>query len=145
MTSSGPTSAPTDRRGLRVLPYAQCLSLLRHATVGRVGFVHDGEPEILPVTFGLDHDAPVFRSTWGAKLETAVSGHVVALEADSVDRAARRAWSVLVKGPAAVEYDDAVIARCEALGVERWVRDASESFWVRVTPETVTGREVDLP
>jgi len=30
------------------------------------------------------------------------------------------------------------------LGIERWVRDDSETFWVRVTPETVTGRELDL-
>jgi hypothetical protein len=46
--------------------------------------------------------------------------------------------------PAAVEYDEAAIARYELLGIERWVRDDSETFWVRVTPETVTGRELDL-
>ncbi len=142
MTSA---SEPTDRRGLRVLPYAECLLLLRHARTGRVGFVHDGEPEILPVTFGLDAGAPVFRSTWGSKLEAAAANRVVALEADAVDRATRRAWSVVVKGPATVVYDDDDIARFELLGVERWVRDDAEQFWVRVSPETITGRELDLP
>jgi uncharacterized protein len=134
-----------DRRGLRVLPYEECLLLLRHARTGRLGFVHHGEPEVLPVNFGLDHDAPVFRSTWGSKLDAASAGHPVPLEADAVDRATSRAWSVVVKGPASMEYDDDAIARYELLGIERWVRDDAESFWVRVTPETVTGRELDLP
>lgn len=136
---------PSDRRGLRVLPYEECLLLLRNAHTGRLGFVHHGEPEVLPVNFGLDQDAPVFRSTWGSKLDAASAGHLVALEADAVDRATSRAWSVVVKGPASVEYDDDAIARYELLGIERWVRDDAESFWVRVTPETVTGRELDLP
>jgi nitroimidazol reductase NimA-like FMN-containing flavoprotein (pyridoxamine 5'-phosphate oxidase superfamily) len=136
---------PTDHRGLRVLPHAECLLLLAHARVGRVAFLHDGEPEILPVTFSLDGGAPVFRTTWGAKLSAAAAAQVVAVEADAVDSAARRAWSVIVKGPANVEYDDAAIARYELLGVERWLHDASEPFWVRVTPQTVTGRELELP
>jgi uncharacterized protein len=136
---------PIDRRGLRVLPYDECLLLLRHARTGRLAFIDHGEPEVLPVLFGLDGDAPVFRSTWGAKLDAASAGHVVALEADRVDRATSRAWSVVVKGPASLEYDDDAIARYERLGIERWVRDEAESFWVRVTPETVTGRELELP
>ena len=133
---------PTDHRGLRVLPHAECLLLLRRARTGRVAFVHDGEPEVLPVTFGLDGEAPVFRTSWGAKLSAAAAAHVVALEADAVDRVAGRAWSVVVKGPANVEYADDAIARYELLGVERWLHDASEPFWVRVTPQTVTGREL---
>ena len=135
---------PIDRRGLRVLPYDECLLLLRHARTGRLGFVDRGEPEVLPVNFGLDKDAPVFRTTWGSKLDAASAAHVVALEADAVDRATSRAWSVVVKGPATVEYDDDAIARYELLGIESWVRDETELFWVRVTPETVTGRELDL-
>jgi nitroimidazol reductase NimA-like FMN-containing flavoprotein (pyridoxamine 5'-phosphate oxidase superfamily) len=136
---------PMDRRGLRVLPYDECLILLRHAGTGRLGFVHHGEPEVLPVNFGLDHDVPVFRTTWGSKLDAASAGHPVALEVDAVDRATSRAWSVVVKGPATVEYVQDAIARYELLGIERWVRDDAESFWIRVTPETVTGRELQVP
>ena len=136
---------PTDRRGLRVLSYDECLLLLRRAAVGRVGFVHHGEPEILPVTFGMDGAAPVFRSTWGSKLDAAASGGLVAFEADSLDPALGRAWSIVVKGTAAVEYADADIARLEALGVPVWVRDDTETFWVRIRPESITGRELTLP
>ncbi len=97
MTPSG----PTDRRGLRVLSMDECLLLLRQASVGRLGFVHRGEPEVLPVNFGMDGASPVFRSTWGSKLDTASVGGLVALEADDVNLPSRYAWSVVVKGQAA--------------------------------------------
>jgi hypothetical protein len=44
-----------------------------------------------------------------------------------------------------VEYADADIARLEALGVPVWLRDDSETFWVRIRPEDITGRELRLP
>lgn len=141
MTPSG----PTDRRGLRVLSMDECLLLLRQASVGRLGFVHSGEPEVLPVNFGMDGASPVFRSTWGSKLDTASVGGLVAVEADEVDLQSGHAWSVVVKGQAAREYDDEAIARYEALGVPSWLRDDTEIFWVRVLPESVTGRQLELP
>jgi len=136
---------PTDRRGLRVLSMDECLLLLRAAGMGRLGFVHHGEPEVLPINFGMDGASPVFRSTWGSKLDMASVGGLVALEADDVNLHTRRAWSVVVKGPAVIEYGDEEIARYETLGVPSWLRDDTETFWVRVLPESVTGRELDLP
>ena len=136
---------PTDRRGLRVLSMEECLLLLRGAAMGRLGFVHRGEPEVLPINFRMDGASPVFRSSWGNKLDTASVGGLVALEADDVDLHTRRAWSVVVKGQAVMEYSDTAIARYEALGVPAWLRDDAETIWVRVLPESVTGRELDLP
>ena len=34
---------PTDRAGLEILPFGECLWLLASVPVGRVGFVADGE------------------------------------------------------------------------------------------------------
>ena len=136
---------PTDRRGLRVLAMDECLLLLGAAVMGRLGFVHHGEPEVLPINFRLDGASPVFRSTWGNKLDTASVGGLVALEADEVNLLTRRAWSVVVKGQAVREYNDEAIARYETLGVPAWLQDDAETFWVRVLPESVTGRELDLP
>jgi nitroimidazol reductase NimA-like FMN-containing flavoprotein (pyridoxamine 5'-phosphate oxidase superfamily) len=123
----------------------ECLLLLRGAAIGRLGFVHHGEPEVLPINFGMDGASPVFRSTWGNKLDTASVGGLVALEVDDVNLQTRRAWSVVIKGQAEMEYSDAAIARYEALGVPAWLQDDAETFWVRVLPESVTGRELDLP
>lgn len=136
---------PTDRRGLRVLTLDESVRLLRQAVIGRIGFVHHGEPEVLPVTFGIAGHSPVFRTTWGSKLEVASGGGPVALEADHVDTAGGRAWSIVVKGIALVDYDDDAIRRYEALDIPSWLHDDAETFWVRITPESVSGRELLLP
>ena len=46
------TGAPLDLdwSGLEVLSYEECRRLLSDAPVGRVGFVQDGSPVILPMT-----------------------------------------------------------------------------------------------
>src|SRR5487761_129594 len=48
---------PTDHAGLEVLPFDSCLSLLAAVSVGRVGFVADGEVFVLPVNFVMDGQA----------------------------------------------------------------------------------------
>jgi nitroimidazol reductase NimA-like FMN-containing flavoprotein (pyridoxamine 5'-phosphate oxidase superfamily) len=138
------TNETTDRRGLRIMSREECLRMLRSARLGRIGFVHDGDPEVLPVTFGMDGDAPVFRTTWGAKLDAAMRGHAVALEVDSVHSAVGRACSVVVKGSAVVEYDEAAIARYESLRVPAWADPGTDTFWVRVRPDSITGRQLNL-
>lgn len=123
----------------------ECLLRLGRADVGRLGFVHDGEPDVLPVNFRLDGSSPVFRSTWGSKLYRASAEGLVALEVDDVDEETKQAWSVVLKGRAVLEYDDEAVARYETLGVPAWLGDDTETFWVRVVPDSVTGRELDLP
>ena len=135
----------TDHRGSRVLAMDDCVTLLRRVDVGRLAFIHDGEPELLPVTFGLDGISPVFRTTWGSKLDELARGRVVALEADALDVVDGVAWSVVVKGRAEVEYDEASIARYEALGVPVWTPEPKDPFWVRIIPSTLTGRVLELP
>jgi len=135
----------TDHRGSRVLAMDDCVTLLRRVDVGRLAFIHDGEPELLPVTFGVDGISPVFRTTWGSKLDALARGRVVALEADALDVVDGVAWSVVVKGRAEIEYDDAAVARYEALGVPVWTPEPEDPFWVRITPSTLTGRVLELP
>lgn len=132
----------TDRRGLRVLTLDECLDRLRTTTVARLGFVRHGEAEVLPVVIGVDGATLVFRTTWGSKFEAAAARRPITIEADQVDPDRGTGWSVVVKGTAAVEYDACVIARLEALAVPYWMRDASETFWVRVSPDEISGREV---
>jgi nitroimidazol reductase NimA-like FMN-containing flavoprotein (pyridoxamine 5'-phosphate oxidase superfamily) len=132
----------TDRRGLRVMGLDECLERLGSAVIGRVAFVHDGEPVVLPVTFGLDGATVVFRTSWGAKLQAAGQVGPVVLEADEVDRDEGTGWSVVVKGTAAVEYEAGPTERWEQLGVPYWLDPADETFWVRITAEEVSGREL---
>ena len=81
--------AATDRRGLRVLGFEECLQRLHDAPVGRVGFLRDGEVAILPVNHVVDGMDVAFRTSWGSKLQTAADAGRVAFEVDGHDTAAR--------------------------------------------------------
>lgn len=138
----GAHDTSTDHRGLSVLDLDECLHRLRSVPVGRLAYMQDGEPLVLPVNHGVDGNDVVFRTTWGSKLQQAQHVKLVAYEADSFDEAGRTGWSVLVIGRASVVYDDAEIARLEALGVKSWAGALDPVFWVRIRPEQVTGREI---
>lgn len=133
---------PTDHRGLDVLTLDECLARLRTVPVGRIGFVHEGDPVVLPVNHGVDGTDVVFRTTWGSKLEHARAADSVAFEADAFDESLHRGWSVLVTGTATMVYDDKEIERLEALGIRSWAGARDPVFWVRIRSHSVSGREI---
>jgi nitroimidazol reductase NimA-like FMN-containing flavoprotein (pyridoxamine 5'-phosphate oxidase superfamily) len=133
---------PTDHRGLAVLDLDECMRRLRQVVVGRLVFMHDGEPVVLPVNHGVDGNDIVFRTTWGSKLQHAQHAELVAFEVDDFDERSRRGWSVLVTGTATVVYDETEIDRLERLGVHSWAKVLDPVFWVRIRPQQVTGREI---
>ncbi|HEX6920523.1 MAG TPA: CBS domain-containing protein [Actinomycetes bacterium] len=145
-TGPGPERAPrpepTDHRGLRVFSYDECLERLRTASVGRLAFVYDGGPTVLPVNHGLDGADVVFRTTWGSKLHVSEDSGPVAFEVDGYDQNLETGWSVLVKGTMSVVYDEADTERYERLGVRGWAGLGEPSFWVRIRPEEITGRGI---
>ena len=102
---------PIDHAGLEVLPFNSCLRLLAAVSVGRVGFVADGEVLVLPVNFVMDGQAVVFRTASGSKLAGAEDRSTVAFEVDNYDDITQSGWSVLVRGHAEVVEDDAEIGR----------------------------------
>ena len=131
---------PIDHAGLEVLPFDSCLQLLAAVSVGRVGFVLDGEVMVLPVNFVVDGQSVVFRSASGSKLYCAKDSDTVAFEADNYDDITESGWSVMVKGRAEVVEDDAEIARLSGLGLYSWAGPQDRPFWIRVRPTSVTGR-----
>jgi nitroimidazol reductase NimA-like FMN-containing flavoprotein (pyridoxamine 5'-phosphate oxidase superfamily) len=133
-----------DRRdGLEVLDRDECLDLLAaHAGgVGRVGIVEGLHPVILPVNFALDGDHVAFRTSAGTKLDAALHDALVCFEIDHLDDDDRIGWSVVVRGRSEVVVEHAVRDRLESLGVRPWTA-ATVSNWVRIAPETVTGRRI---
>ena len=135
---------PTDHSGLEILPFGTCLELLAKVPVGRVSFFADGEIVTLPVNHALDGQDPVFRTAPGSKLSAAEGQSLVAFEADEYDEETRSGWSVLVTGRAEAVYDQAEITRLSRLGVDPWVHTPDRSFWIRITPSSVTGRRTIL-
>ena len=105
------TSLPLDHSGMGVLSRDECYDRLRTARVGRLAFVSDGDPVILPVNHGVDGESIVFRTAPGSKLLAGDSELRVAFEVDGYDVDRRSGWSVLVRGTASTVEDVGEIRR----------------------------------
>lgn len=133
---------PRDRQELEVLDLDTCWFLLSRSAVGRVAFVSGGEPMILPVNHVLHGHTVAFRVAEGAKLDAAVRRHPVAFEVDDYDLVFRSGWSVLVRGTADVEVDDAVLAELEAHDLVPWADGTERAHWIRIHPTEISGRRI---
>ena len=124
------------------LGHSECLDLLALAQVGRLGFVVDGQPEILPVNYALDGDAILFRTSDGSVLNEA-SLAKVAFEVDRFDESTRSGWSVLVRGHANDIGDaiDPTSERLRRLALVTWA-PGERQRWFVVRPHTITGRRI---
>jgi uncharacterized protein len=136
------TSLPLDHSGLGVLPRDECLSRLGAARVGRVAFVSQGDPVILPVNHGMDGESVIFRTSSGSKLLASDSELPVAFEVDGYDPDRRSGWSVMVRGVACTVEEPAEVARLNLLGVWPWADLVERTFWVRIRTYSITGRQV---
>jgi nitroimidazol reductase NimA-like FMN-containing flavoprotein (pyridoxamine 5'-phosphate oxidase superfamily) len=109
--------------------------------VGRLAFVDDRGPIVLPVNFAVDNHTLLVRSAAGTKLGVLGRGDRVAFEVDGIDAASGTGWSVLVRGEA-IEVTDAVeLARLRTLPLRPWVPGAKEHF-LRILPAVITGRRI---
>lgn len=133
---------PMDRTGLEVLSAQECDRLLAENVIGRVAFVADGEPVVLPVNYRLHQGAVVFRTARGEKLEAAARRAPVAFEIDGWDPNAHTGWSVLVRGVAEEVLDQDQVAELETLGLRPWAESPQRRMWVRIRREDVSGRRI---
>ena len=94
------SSTPDLNTGLEILDRENCLALLRGETVGRLGVIADGRPEIFPVNYALDDAGELLLRTGpGTKLSGALHAPVV-FEVDHLDPSSGTGWSVVVHGRA---------------------------------------------
>lgn len=137
---------PWDHRGLRVLSPEECLDRLRSAPLGRLAFVDDGVPVVLPVNHGLDDTVIVFRTTWGSKLLSVEESGLVAFEVDGIDEDRQTGWSVVAKGVATIVDDDVDAARLDQLGLHAWAGSGGDfdedAVWVKILARDFSGREI---
>lgn len=131
----------TSERQTAVLNRYECVQLLRDNHVGRIGFLNDGWPTILPVNYVLDGDDIVIRTDAGTKFAAVRHGAEVAFEIDAIDPLYRSGWSVLVYGTASEVVDEAELAHLAGLGLRAWHHGA-KPFWIRIAPVLVTGRRL---
>jgi uncharacterized protein len=130
-----------SRTGLEVLDRDECRTLLASQPVGRVAVVVDARPMIFPVNYALDRDSIVFRSDAGSKVSGATGGCPMSFEIDGIDDILHTGWSVVVNGVGREVVDGTELARLHALELRPWA-SGPKAHWIRIQPETMTGRLV---
>ena len=135
---------PASGVGWQELSKSECFGLLARERVGRVAFVDELGPIVMPVNFVLDRHMVVFRTDGGTKLDAAARGSRVAFEIDGTDAAARTGWSVLVRGEAIEVTDPAELARLRKVRVSPWA-PGPKTHYVRILPAVLTGRRISAP
>lgn len=138
-----PPGDPTGRsQSPEILTPGEAVALLRQSSVGRVGFVVDGWPVVLPVNFCFDGSDVIIRTDTRSTLAAATRGSArVALEVDAPVMLYKSGWSVLAHGVADEVTGAEELARVRALPLEPWAGGARE-HWLRIRIAQVTGRRL---
>ena len=125
---------------VEVLDRAQCLELLRAASVGRLVFTERALPAVRPVEFRWWRGDVVIRITDPAML-AASDNRVVAFETDELDADLHRGWSVTVVGHAQLITDVPDLVELSGIFTRPQIGGRCDYF-VRVRTEKVTGRRL---
>jgi nitroimidazol reductase NimA-like FMN-containing flavoprotein (pyridoxamine 5'-phosphate oxidase superfamily) len=125
----------------------ECFALLAAGVIGRIGFVSDGDPVVLPINFRLVRSTGVTPGRWiavrtrpGNVLDRAL--RTVAFEIDGFDPDRRAGWSVLVQGEL-FHIEGEVAAIRAQFDSDPWLADERDA-WLLIQPSSVTGRRLHL-
>ncbi|MHB8464051.1 MAG: pyridoxamine 5'-phosphate oxidase family protein [Acidimicrobiales bacterium] len=138
-TAAGPREDPQ----LEVLADDECRTLLSLAAFGRIAFVSDGLPIVLPVNYRLLSDEAglwvVLRTKPGNAIDLAPQD--VAFEVDGVDHDHRKGWSVLIQGTLHHLDHNEVELLVKRFDPKPWPVEARTS-WIAIKPRAVSGRRL---
>ena len=126
-----------------VLTHEECVDFLACEEIGRIAWVSNGRPTLVPVNYAWDGEAVVIRSDPGLKL-TDLLDNEVAFEIDRIDRVRKQGWSVVVQGAAyEVSPNDwpASALQPHEIYLEPWVAGA-KLHWIRLIPRLISGRRI---
>lgn len=127
----------TQNQPISVLSQSECWDLLKRSSLGRLVTAVDGQPEIFPVNFVVQHRSVLFRTAEGTKLVSAAINNNVLFEAD--DHNVVEGWSVVVKGTARTLRTDDEIDEAEKAQLLPWTATVKQHY-VRIRPLSITGR-----
>lgn len=120
-----------------ILSETECWNLLSSASLGRLVTSVDGQPEVFPVNFVVQHRSVLFRTAEGTKLVSTAINNNVLFEAD--DHNAAEGWSVILKGTARLLRADEEVDEAERAQLLPWTATVKQHY-VRIRPLNVTGR-----
>jgi nitroimidazol reductase NimA-like FMN-containing flavoprotein (pyridoxamine 5'-phosphate oxidase superfamily) len=120
-----------------ILSQTECWDLLSSMSLGRLVTSVDGQPEIFPVNFVVQHRTILFRTAEGTKLVSTAINNNVLFEVDNHNVA--EGLSVIVKGIARSQRTDEEIADAEKAQLLPWIATVKPHY-VRIRPMSITGR-----
>jgi nitroimidazol reductase NimA-like FMN-containing flavoprotein (pyridoxamine 5'-phosphate oxidase superfamily) len=126
-----------------LIPAAECYQLLVTHEIGRLGFIAEHYPLVLPVNYALDGTTVVIRTHAGTILRAAEHANVT-FEVDDIDRRTHSGWSVLVRGQAeevGESHRAELVARARAAGAEPWA-PGDKGHWLRIISHGISGRRI---
>jgi len=126
---------------LESLDADECWRLIATQGIGRVAFVVDGEPAVLPVTFALAPPLVVFRTAAGSAFDRLVRDIEVAFEVDCADPAYHSGWSVVGRGVARGLEGRLSPAELSSLQLRPWGLQVAPG-WIGVELRELTGRRI---
>jgi nitroimidazol reductase NimA-like FMN-containing flavoprotein (pyridoxamine 5'-phosphate oxidase superfamily) len=131
----------TERDDLAVqeLDVPTCLAYLRSATIGRVAFLVDGQPIIIPVNYAIDRGTVLFHSAEGSKLRAGLASAPMAFEADGRDADTGAYWSVLLQGRAEVVRRPDDLEDVEGVDTHT-IAPGDKRYTMRIDWSSMTGR-----
>jgi len=134
-------SPPRSRPALVHLTTRECWDRLGTRGIGRIALPTEPGPTVLPVNYAVDALAIVYRTDPDGAAAPA-PGTPVSFQVDHIDDHLSTGWSVLVIGTAE-HIDDPEEARRIAADhePEPWA-GGHRPLWVRVRPDTITGRRI---
>jgi uncharacterized protein len=129
-------------RGAKILDLdrSESLRLLAAKKVGRLGFLHEGAPIIMPMNFILADDRIVFRTLAHGAAARAVTT-AVAFEVDDIDDFLEAGWSVVVTGTAELLTEEE-LARLRAGDAPHPWAEGPRTLFVAIPIAQVTGRQL---
>lgn len=139
----GSGSPPGRAPRLEALDEAECHHRLAGGGIGRVAFISERGPTVLPVNFRLLDGEVVFRTGTGQLARAADAAVQVGFEVDHLDEVLGEGWSVLVTGRARCVTDPDEQTAVEQLGIRAW-SGGDRHTYVRVSTAEITGRRIRL-
>jgi nitroimidazol reductase NimA-like FMN-containing flavoprotein (pyridoxamine 5'-phosphate oxidase superfamily) len=140
MTTTPPAAPDTQ---LEPLTDDECRQLLSLSGIGRIAFVVDGLPMILPVNYRLLNDETgiwiLLCTRPGNAIDSAPDR--VAFEVDGIDYDHHQGWSVLARGVLHHLDHNEIELLAKRFDPQPWPgQDRTE--WLAIKPQVITGRRL---
>ena len=123
------------------LDRAEALDLLTAKKVGRIGFLAEDGPVVLPMNYVLSGDHIIVRTVAFGVVARSAIDQKVAFEVDDVDDFLEAGWSVLVRGAGTLLTDEQLEALKSSGSPEPWA-EGPRTLFFSIACDQVSGRRL---